>query len=71
MKFEWKSYKTALHIAVEKENIEIIRLLLSREDIDVNILLILNLKFLNIILNYVLNSISNRFILMTFKIVFD
>ena len=30
-------YKGALHIAVEKENIEIIKLLLSNEKLDINI----------------------------------
>ena len=30
-------YKTALHMAVEKENIEIIELLLSNPNIDINI----------------------------------
>ena len=29
-------YQTALHIAIEKENIEIIQLLLSHPDIDIN-----------------------------------
>ena len=37
MKLEIKCfYQTALHIAVEKEYPEIVKLLLSREDIDVN-----------------------------------
>ena len=35
---ESKTEKAALHIAVEKENIEIVKLLLTREDIDVNLL---------------------------------
>ena len=34
-------YKTALYLAVEKENSEIIKLLLSNDKIDVNILNIL------------------------------
>ena len=34
-------YKTALYLAVEKENPEIIKLLLSNDKIDVNILNIL------------------------------
>ena len=37
-------YKTVLYRAVEKENIEIIRLLLSSDKIDVNILNIFNKK---------------------------
>ena len=31
-------YKTALYLAVEKENIEIIKLLLSNDKLDINIL---------------------------------
>ena len=41
-------YKTALYLAVEKENIEIIKLLLSNDIIDVNIpyiLIIFYIKF--------------------------
>lgn len=37
MKFIIFFYKTALIIAVEKNNAEIVRLLLSNKDIDVNI----------------------------------
>lgn len=37
MKFIIFLYKTALIIAVEKNNAEIVRLLLSNKDIDVNI----------------------------------
>ena len=40
-------YETALHIAVEKENIEIIKLLLSKENIDINLI-----KISNIIIQY-------------------
>ena len=35
-------YKTAFYLAVEKENIEIIKLLLTNYKIDINILYILN-----------------------------
>lgn len=37
--------KTALHVAVENENTDIINLLLSQEDINTNILSILNHDF--------------------------
>lgn len=38
MKFKFSAiYNTALHIAVKKEKIEIIKLLLSNDKIDVNI----------------------------------
>lgn len=40
MKFIVKVQKTALHMAIEKENIEIIVFLLSKPDIDVNILFV-------------------------------
>lgn len=36
MKFISNFYKTALHIAVEKENLGIIKLLLIQKDIDLN-----------------------------------
>lgn len=42
MKFQFAIFhKTSIHIAVEKENIEIIKLLLANQSIDVNILNIL------------------------------
>ena len=44
--FFLKNYKTALYSAVEKENIEIIKLLLSNDQIDVNYLCILILNFI-------------------------
>ena len=44
-------YKTALHIAVENGNIEIVQLLLTSKKIDVNILKIL---FCPILYNYYL-----------------
>lgn len=36
MKFKWLLYQTVLHIAVKNENLDIIRLLLTRKDIDIN-----------------------------------
>ena len=62
--FQWnlkkKNYKTALYLAVEKENIEIIKLLLNNDKIDVNIpyILILNfIKFKIISFNHIQNHI--------------
>lgn len=40
MKFIKNIYKTALHIAVEKDSVDIVKLLLSHPKIDVNIKLI-------------------------------
>ena len=37
MKLAKKIQKTALHIAVDKENIEIIKLLIAQPNIDINI----------------------------------
>ena len=39
-------YKTALYLAVEKENVDIIKLLLSNDKIDINILNILLLFYI-------------------------
>lgn len=36
IKFHFHLNLTALHIAIKKENVEIVRLLLLRNDIDVN-----------------------------------
>ena len=41
MKFDFYFQKAALHIAIEEENVEIIQLLLSNKDIDVNLAQIL------------------------------
>ena len=41
--------KTALHIAVQKGNPEMVQLLLSRPEIDVNLSLILQKKYFNTI----------------------
>ena len=39
-------YKTALYLAVEKENIEIVKLLLTNDKLDINIINILNIFFI-------------------------
>ena len=41
-------FKTALYIAVEKENVEIVQLLLNQENIDINMKSIFHLKFYKI-----------------------
>lgn len=41
--------KTALHIAIQKNNVEIVKLLLEMPGIDVNIPLILNHKNIHIV----------------------
>ena len=52
-------YKTALYLAVEKENIEIVKLLLTNDKLDINLL--------NILLLIILYN-SKLFLLITFKI---
>ena len=62
-------YRTALYRAVEQENIEIIKLLLSIDNIDVNILSILVLLYIKFkIISF--NAIQHQFFLMKFKIMF-
>ena len=51
--------KTALYHAVEKENIEIIQLLLSNDRIDVNVLNILSIIFILFKIK-TLNTIENQ-----------
>ena len=53
-------HKTALYLAVEKENIDIVKLLLSNDNIDVNIpfiLFIFYIKFKIISFNIIQNHI--------------
>ena len=61
--------KTALYLAVEKENVEIVKLLMTNEKIDPNIICILqsnyikfNIKSFNLIQYQIIqwNSISNH-----------
>ena len=49
-------YKTALYAAIEKENIEIVKLLLTNEKLDINILNIFKYIFLKFYYKY-FNSI--------------
>ena len=51
--------KTALYLAVEKENIEIVKLLLMNDKLDMNIINILNIFFIKFeIISF--NSIQNH-----------
>lgn len=65
--------KTALYMAVQNNNVEIVKSLLMSEDIDVNIPYILTFFYFNIILylynfNYILNIyISMKFISYIFQ----
>ena len=45
-------HKTALHIAVEKGNVEIVKLLLSNEELDINAMYILITNIYNIETKY-------------------
>ena len=45
----YKFNKSALQIAIENENIEIVKLLLGRKEIDVNFLFILFKIFINFV----------------------
>ena len=56
--------KAALHIAVEKENWDIVNLLLQRTDLDVNARSISNFIFLNVILNYKNSSNFNLYLVI-------
>ena len=47
-------YITALFFAIEKNNVEIVKLLLSNNKIDVNVINILNIQFFNTISNNIL-----------------
>ncbi len=38
-------FKTPLYAAIKKENVEIVRILLTKEDIDINLQSILNFNF--------------------------
>lgn len=80
MKFLMKKLneKTALHLAVEDGNIEIVKLLLQRDDIDINLPAIFK-KLLNkipklyfnaILIREFLNKIHNQIIQSNFKSVF-
>ena len=52
-------YKTALYLAVEKENIEIVKLLLNNNQLDINFLNIFNIFYIKFkIISF--NAIQNH-----------
>ena len=54
-------YKTPLYVAVEVENVEIVKLLLEKENIDINLLCILRYYFVIQLLLFCLNEITKCF----------
>ena len=62
-------YKTALYLAIENENIKIIRLLLKRKDIDVNIKSIKAQLIYNVSILYQF-SFNSKLIVYSIKILF-
>ena len=56
-------------MAVEKENIEIVKLLLTNDKLDINILNIFNI-FINKILYYIIQLHSKLKLSITFKILY-
>ena len=60
MKFKIQCYKTALYMAVENENIEIVKLLLSCDKLDINHGFVLNMYFYTIQNHYFLITCLNH-----------
>lgn len=54
---------TALNLAIEKQNIEIVKLILTKENLDVNIICICYYKYLIKFYFSIFNSISSKIIL--------
>ena len=61
-------YKTPLYLAVENENIEIIKLLLSNDKLDTNLGYILNI-FIYKMQNYIIQYKSKSYLSIKFKII--
>ena len=61
-------YKTALYLAVEKENVEIIKLLLTNDKLDINLKHILNI-FNYKIQNHIIQLHSKSYYSIKFKII--
>ena len=66
---KYRFYKSALYLAVGKENIEIVKLLLANEKINVNLAFIFKKLFFYKIENYIFQFNSKLFIFITFKII--
>lgn len=49
--FKIQFHSAALHIAVDKGSAEIVQLLLDRSDLDINLLSVFTISFLNKVLN--------------------
>ena len=68
-------YKTAFYLAVEKESIEIVKLLLTNDKLDINVLNIFHnfyiifKIFFNIIQNHIFQYYSKSYLSMIFKII--
>ncbi len=69
-------YRTALFLAVEKENIEIIKLLLNNNKLDINLGYILNIFYIkfnilsfNRIQNHIFQFHSKSYLSIPFKII--
>ena len=61
-------YQTALYLAVKKENIEIIKLLLTNDKLDINLGYILNI-FIYKIQNHIIQLHSKMYLSIIFKII--
>lgn len=70
MKFFLKIHKTALYLAIEKQNDNLVKSLLSVDDIDVNIPYILKKKIVYKIINQPILYHLRFDNLMTFKTIF-
>lgn len=62
--------KTALHIAISKNNIDLVKLLLSYKDIDVNIPYILYSNYDKILNNLLLNIFQFLYFIKFFLIIY-
>ena len=69
MKFLNKIYKTPLFGAIEKDNIEIVQLLLTNDKLDINFGYIF-IQFFNRIQNYIFQFHSKSYISIKFKIIY-
>ena len=73
--FQWNSniihfYKASLHLAIEKGNIEIVKLLLTSDKLDINLLLIFNMLCFYKIQNHIFQLYLKSYLSITFNIIF-